>query len=97
MKKASQTKKGITYHSNGTHYKVIVKCSYCHRQYKTGWGTHQEPYDELTAVGWAKGRDRTATTHGKDLGAQISTLHRAAPVRNTDKVSWRYKFKDFQR
>ena len=50
--------KGITYHSNGT-YKVTVKCTNCHRQYKTGWGRHQEPYDELTAIGWTKGRDRS--------------------------------------
>ena len=49
---------GITWHRNGT-FKVTVKCTYCHRQYKTGWGRHPEPYVELTSIGWAKGRDRS--------------------------------------
>ena len=44
-----------------------------------------------------KDATEAATAHGKELGAQNSTLHRAAPAHNTYKVSWRYKVKDFQR
>ena len=48
---------GITYHSNGA-MKVTVKCTYCHKQYTTGWSRYPDPYKELTRNGWAKGRNK---------------------------------------
>ena len=48
---------GITTHRYGWQYKVTVKCKSCKVQYKTRWGLDHEPYDEITAAGWTKGRD----------------------------------------
>ena len=38
--------------------KVTVKCTYCHKQYTTGWSIYPAPYKELTLNGWAKGRNK---------------------------------------
>ena len=50
--------KGITLHSNGS-WKVTVKCAYCHRQHKTGWSSHRDPYEELRTIGWTQGKSRS--------------------------------------
>ena len=48
---------GITTHMDGWRYKVTVTCKCCSEQYKTQWGVHHEPYEEIEAAGWTKGRD----------------------------------------
>ena len=48
---------GITMHRNGS-YKVTVTCAYCHRQHKTGWSSHHDPYGELRNIGWTRGKSR---------------------------------------
>ena len=49
--------KGITTHNDRRRYKVTLRCTYCHTQYTTRWGTGQEPYQELTDANWQRGRD----------------------------------------
>ena len=48
---------GVTTHIDGWQYKVTVVCKCCSVQYKTQWGVPYEPYEELKAAGWTKGRD----------------------------------------
>ena len=48
---------GVTTHKDGWQYKVTVRCKNCNAQYKTRWVVDHDPYKELLAAGWEKGRD----------------------------------------